>query len=99
MIIAAVLSHEKKDARSNPFALSSLRKVGLVANSVIALCIDVTSKGSQQRAAPPAISGNEVVLAINTGVPHYIASSNGIPNPSKWENTKHLNGVDSTNGK
>ena len=47
-----------------------------------------TSVGSTQSAAPPAISGSELVHEVNTGVPEAIDSMTGRPNPSISEANK-----------
>ena len=47
--------------------------------------MELTEAGSTYKAASPPTSGIEDTLDVITGISQYIASSNGMPKPSKYE--------------
>src|SRR5216684_4461379 len=72
-------SHEKSRARSSPSWRSASR---LAIACSIPAAIAAASRGSTSTAAPPPTSAVAPPVDVTTAVPHAIASSTGMPNPS-----------------
>src|SRR4029079_16213051 len=71
--------HENIEPRARPVATRETRSPPA---SSMPAAIDSGSRGSTSTAAPPATSSVAPPRLVTTGVPHAIASSTGIPNPS-----------------
>ena len=75
--------HEYMAARSKPRRIRSARSSASLSMRASASANASASRGPQRMAAPPAISGRLVASLQTTGQPEAIASSTGMPNPSK----------------